>query len=308
MISKRSDDCKSCGGISTIISDFSNGNIVCKKCGTIFEERAIDETNENRNFSNEQSMQGGKESSRLGGVINSNLGEENYTVGLQSRNNNEINRIQHRNINNSNNSHQRTNKRVDEMCDTLSYSNKVKEKAKELISKVEEKKKLKGRNLDCVIAAVIYKVFKNLDMPKSLDEISNNFNLQKKSVSKCFNAIKNIINDSSDRKPVNIIGLVENFNEKLKVEKEMKNLSIEICDKVCKLGVIEGRNPVTIASACILIANNLLQKNLTKKNICEQTKTTENTLKKAYNQLVQFKDSIVPENYKDKINKFIIDE
>ena len=74
MISKRSDDCKTCGGISTIISDFTSGNIVCKKCGTIFEERAIDETNENRNFSNEQSMQGGKETSRLGGVINSNLG------------------------------------------------------------------------------------------------------------------------------------------------------------------------------------------------------------------------------------------
>ena len=246
MISKTSDDCKSCGGISTIISDFSNGNIVCKNCGTVFEERAIDESNESRNFSNEQSMQGGKESSRLGGVINSNLGDENFTVVMQSRNNNEITRIQHRNISNSNNTHQRTNKRVDEICATLRYNDIVKEKAKQLISKVEEKKKLKGRNLDCVIAAVIYKVFKNLDLPKSLDEISNSFKLQKKSVSKCFNAIKNIINDTPDIKPVNIIGLVKNFDQKLEVDKEMNNLSIDICEKVCKSGVIEGRNPLVV--------------------------------------------------------------
>jgi transcription initiation factor TFIIB len=308
MISKTSDDCKSCGGISTIISDFSNGNIVCKNCGTVFEERAIDESNESRNFSNEQSMQGGKESSRLGGVINSNLGDENFTVVMQSRNNNEITRIQHRNISNSNNTHQRTNKRVDEICATLRYNDIVKEKAKQLISKVEEKKKLKGRNLDCVIAAVIYKVFKNLDLPKSLDEISNSFKLQKKSVSKCFNAIKNIINDTPDIKPVNIIGLVKNFDQKLEVDKEMNNLSIDICEKVCKSGVIEGRNPVTIASACILIANNLLQKKYTKKDICEKTKTTENTLKKAYNQLFQYKENIIPEKYKDKINILILDE
>ena len=42
--------CTRCRAIDSYVTDFKSGEIVCKNCGLVLEERIIDDTYEKRNF------------------------------------------------------------------------------------------------------------------------------------------------------------------------------------------------------------------------------------------------------------------
>ena len=95
----------------------------------------------------------------------------------------------------------------------------------------------------------------------------------------------------------------KSLNDKLleKDNENLKKLSNEIADNVCKYELIAGRNPNTIAAPCILIGARLLELNIGKKLISKKVGTTENTITNAYSVLKDYFESIVPSEYKEKI-------
>ena len=181
----------------------------------------------------------------------------------------------------------------------------INDKMKDLLIKVENEKKLKGRSLDYIIASVIYVACRNGGIPRPLAEIAKSLDLDKKAVSKCFNSIKNIIIDNTDNQiSQNVAGLVGSYCNKMELPGNVKDVAVEISDLICKKEVIAGRNPSTIAAVCILIASKLTEFRLNKKDIAEKTTTTENTISNAYQELLKYKEHIIPDNLKDKIYLF----
>ena len=197
-------------------------------------------------------------------------------------------------------------KRADELSQKMNLDHLINDKMKELLIKVENEKKLKGRSLDYIIASVIYVACRNGGIPRPLAEIAKSLDLDKKAVSKCFNSIKNIIIDNTDNQiSQNVAGLVGSYCNKMDLPVNVKDVAVEISDLICKKEVIAGRNPSTIAAVCILIAFKLTEfKRLNKKDIAEKTTTTENTISNAYQELLKYKEHIIPENLKDKKDLF----
>ena len=74
---------------------------------------------------------------------------------------------------------------------------------------------------------------------------------------------------------------------------------------ICNKEVIAGRNPSTIAAVSILIASRLNELPLSKKDIADTTTTTENTISNAYQDLLKYREHIIPDRLKDKMNLFI---
>lgn len=94
----------------------------------------------------------------------------------------------------------------------------INEKIKELLIKVEEEKKMKGRGLDYIIASVIYVACRIGGIPLRLAEIAKSLDLDKKAVNKCFNSIKNIIIDNTDNQiSQNVAGLVGSYCNKMQL-------------------------------------------------------------------------------------------
>ena len=197
-------------------------------------------------------------------------------------------------------------KRADELSQKMNLDQLITVKMKELLIKVEKEKKLKGRSLDYIIASVIYVACRNGGIPRPLAEIAKSLDLDKKAVSKCFNSIKNIIIDNTDNQiSQNVAGLVGSYCNKMDLPVNVKDVAVEISDLICKKEVIAGRNPSTIAAVCILIASKLTEyRRLNKKDIAEKTTTTENTISNAYQELLKYKEHIIPENLKDKKDLF----
>ena len=302
MITHTIDNCKHCKAQNSIITDFSAGQVVCSSCGAVLEDRIIDETYEGRNFGSENQSSGGKDQTRVGGPLNAYADEVNLGITIAPKKHGDpYSNIRLRSSGSSNNSLQRIFKRADELAQKMDLKNSIVDKAKDLLAKVEKEKKLKGRSLDCIIASVIYVALRLRSAPRPLAEIANNLQLEKKTVNKCFNSIKNIIIENTDNQiSQNVSGLVNSYCNKMEQPTNLKKVATNIAELICKNEVIAGRNPSTIAAASILIGSKLLELKLSKKDIAEKTTTTENTISNAYQELLKYKAHIVPEYLKDK--------
>ena len=314
MITHTIDNCKYCNAQNSIITDFSAGQVVCSSCGAVLEDRIIDETYEGRNFGSENQGSGGKDQTRVGGPINAYTEEINGGVSIATKKNGTpLSNIRMRSSGSSNNSLQRIFKKADELAHKLDLKQCIVDKAKDLLALVEKQKKLKGRSLDCIIASVIYVACRLSNVPRPLPEIAKNLGLEKKTVNKCFNSIKHIIIENNDNQIAqNVSGLVNSYCNKLeeKLEKQEKRKSLkkdamEISEMICNKEVIAGRNPSTIAAVSILIASRLNELQLSKKDIADTTTTTENTISNAYQDLLKYREHIIPDRLKDKMNLFI---
>ena len=320
MITHTIDNCKYCKAQNSIITDFSAGQVVCSSCGAVLEDRIIDETYEGRNFGSANQGSGGKDQTRVGGPINAYTEEINAGVSIATKKNGTpLSNIRMRSSGSSNNSLQRIFKKADELAQKLELKKSIVDKAKDLLALVEKQKKLKGRSLDCIIASVIYVACRLTNVPRPLPEIAKNLGLEKKTVNKCFNSIKHIIIENNDNQIAqNVSGLVNSYcnklEEKLKKQekqenqekwKSLKKDAMEISEMICNKEVIAGRNPNTIAAVSILIASRLNELQLSKKDIADTTTTTENTISNAYQDLLKYREHIIPDRLKDKMYLFI---
>jgi transcription initiation factor TFIIB len=82
--------CTLCKSEDSIITDFTNGQIVCTNCGAVLDDRIIDETSEWRNFSSENPGSSNSNPNRVGGPINPYLDEINLSITISTKKRNGI--------------------------------------------------------------------------------------------------------------------------------------------------------------------------------------------------------------------------
>ena len=307
MITHTTNKCKNCGMEDSIVTNFNAGQVECKACGAVLEERIIDETYEGRNFGNENQTSG-KDQTRVGGPM-SRYTEDITPVNVVSKHNGDIStKMRHRSSGIKCSNITQINSKTDLLGSKLELSPATLGIAKDLLADLEQKDKLKGRSLESIIAAVFYFACRQEGIPRKLSQISKVLGLDQKTVNKSFNMIKGYVNKKDDDQITRTVsGLVrlccdiiqKELNDNKKVS-ELKKYSSEICELICKKEIIAGRNPSTIAAASVLIASKLLEMKIGKKDIANSTSTTENTISNAYNELIRFKDYIIPEELKNK--------
>jgi transcription initiation factor TFIIB len=299
------EKCLLCKAEDTIITVFSSGEVVCSECGAVLDERIIDETSEWRNFSSENPGSSSSDPNRVGGPINPYLDEINLNIMIATtKRNGVLSKWRNRSLGSGGKSLSRIFKRSEELAAKLDLPLAITEKSKDILATIEKHKKLKGRSLDCIIAAVFFQACRKCNAPRTLKDLVLSLQLEKKDVSRCFNSIKGIIaSPSENRISMNTLGLVQNYCNKLGIPNSIyKKVASEVAEEVCKKEIIAGRTPSTVASSAIYYALRLYNETkITKKEIAEQSKTTENTIHSAYLELVANKESITPAYLKDKL-------
>lgn len=308
MITHTTNKCTNCGAEDSIATNFRAGQVECEVCGAVLEDRIIDETYEGRNFGNENQTSG-KDQTRVGGPLNPYSEKSNLSVNFVSKQD-MPSKKRHR-LNGAESSHiKKIFQQADMFGDTLKLPTSTKNRAHNILDEVKSSGKLKGRNLKGIIAAVFYFACREESIPRKLNEISTELNLDSKLVSKCCNTIKKCL----VQKPEDLNNTVMNFimtccnklsrkyGGSIKNFVDLRKLSREICETICKKEIIAGRNPSTIAGASVLIASKLLEMQIGKKEIADESSTTENTILNAYNKLMNYKKHIIPEKYIEKIH------
>lgn len=303
MITQTYESCKFCSAKDSIITDFSRGQVACNACGAVLEDRIIDETYEGRNFGGENQSSSGRDQTRVGGPV-SPYSDLSMGVTIAAKRNNALNKMKQRSANSAGNNRMRIFKKTEEYGQKLELKNAIIEKAKDLLTVVEKNKKLKGRSTDYIIASVIYAACRSLKVPRALADISSKLGINKKILSKCFNSIKSVIFPQNEIEvKETIIGLVNSQCNVLFLEPNVTKCAKEITKIICEKEILAGKNPTTIVGCVILIACRLLGSKVEKKEISLASNATENTILHAYSQIMQYKNDIIPEQYKQFMDK-----
>ena len=302
------EKCYNCKAELSILTDFNSGQIACSNCGVVLDDRIIDESSEWRNFQGENFVGGNAGPNRVGGPINPYLNDNDLTTNIATNHHSgTLSRYKNRSLGSGNRSLIRGFRKLEDLAFKLDLHTSIIEKSKDTLKKIEESKKLKGRSIDAVLAAIFFYSCRQCNAPKTIKDIIYTLNLNKKEVSRCYNFIKKSIFTNNDVPIVNnTTGLVTNYCNKLEIPNSIKKAALDVAEEVCKLEIVAGRNPSSVATAAILFAVKLLDyTKIGKSEISDISKTTENTIISAYSKLLEYKADICPKyllNYIGRLN------
>ena len=303
MITTNTNICKLCNSENTIITDFSEGVIVCSNCGYVVEDKIIDETLEIRKFSNEN---GGtqEDNNRVGGPTNPYLnGLTLSTKILVKDRRNPLSRYSHRGFESGNRSIIRGLEKIDELGSKLELLLSITNKSKDIYKEIIENRSLRGRSLDGIIAAIFYHVCRQCNANRSIQDIVNKLKIDKKEFVRCFKTIEPYMIKGNHKGNIEIIcGLVTVFCNKLDYKGTFRSSCEEITRLVCEQELLAGKNPNTVAASCILYTSKLIKtEEVDRARLSEVSNMTLTTIHNALNEIIKKKDDITPIKYKHLI-------
>jgi len=256
--------CARCGK-NSILSDEVTGEQFCGKCGYVIDGKTQESGPEWRSFQKD----GGADPARTGApsslmihdmglstVINP-LNKDATGKPLSTTMKSTIERL--RTWDSRSQAHAPADRNLrqalnemDKLKDKLALTDAVIEKAAYIYRKAMEKKLVRGRSIQGLVAACLYASCRNTETPRTLDDIAKGINIRRKDVARCYRLIfrelelKMPVVDPV--KGVSRIASIAGLSEK------SKRKAIAILNQAKNLGIVAGKDPMGIAAAALYLA------------------------------------------------------
>ena len=256
--------CPSCGN-KKIVTDQNTGELFCGKCGIVITDKIVDASAEWRSFSNE----GGTDPTRTGaptsltmhdrglstiiGTVNKDASGKPLSTSMKST----IERLRTWDSRSQTNSSADRNLRqalneMNKLKDKLSLSDTVIQKSAYIYRKALEKKLVRGRSIQGLVAACLYAACRNTETPRTLQDISNGMNVRKKDIARCYRLI---FRELELKMPVvDPIKGVSRIASIAELGEKTKRKAIEILNQAKDSGIVAGKDPMGIAAASLYLA------------------------------------------------------
>ena len=255
--------CPSCGG-KKIVSDQDTGELFCGKCGFVITDKITDTGAEWRSFANDESNRartGAGTSltmhdmglSTVIGAANKDATGKPLSASVKSS----IERLRTWDSRSQAHSSADRNLRqaLNEMAklkDKLALTNAVIEKAAYIYRKAMERKLVRGRSIQGLVAACLYASCRTTETPRTLDDIANGINIKRKDVARCYRLIYRELELKmpvvDPVKGVSRIASIAGLGEKT------KRKAISILNEAKRTYITAGKDPMGIAAAALYLA------------------------------------------------------
>ncbi len=283
-----SPKCPSCLNVK-IITDQNTGELCCSKCGLVLTDKITDTGAEWRSFSSDE---GNKARTGAGTSIRMHDMGLSTVIGAANKDStgkplsasvkNSIERLRTWDSRSQANSSADRNLRqalneMDKLKDKLALSDAVIEKAAYIYRKAMERKLVRGRSIQGLVAACLYASCRNTETPRTLDDISQGMNIRRKDVARCYRLLfrelelKMPVVDPV--KGISRIASIAGLSEKC------KRNAIIMLNKAKKLGAVAGKDPMGIAAAALYLSCISIGESKSQKEISQASGVTEVTIR-----------------------------
>jgi transcription initiation factor TFIIB len=291
--------CEGCQAENTIILDYENGEKVCSKCGMVKEDIIISNKYKKRTFQDDEGdnqIQRVSQPTKPGNEQGTNLiirenGETRYIRGYSK-----YGKIE------------RNFWKIENLLSSVGISKNTIEDVKILYDKVNKNMNMQGRNINHIIIGIYYYAIRKQKQAKTLREVTKIFqsyfpDLKERIVKKAFNSIKRYIAEANDENEFNDMekNYIETFINGDTEKYNNKKLAYQIIENINKSGLLEGKNPKTIAGLSLLISYKLLSDNFTDIEEFYKMFSNKATLNKSYVLIKDSLNEIIPQEYKNII-------
>jgi len=255
--------CPSCGD-KKIVTDQNTGEMFCGKCGLVVTDKISDTGAEWRSFANDDTSR-----TRVGAGTSLTMHDMGLStiIGTQNKDStgkpltssmkSSIERLRTWDSRTQAHSSAERNLRhalneMDKLKDKLALTDAVIEKAAYIYRKAMEKKLVRGRSIQGLVAACLYASCRNTETPRTLDDIAKGINIRRKDVARCYRLI---FRELELKMPVvDPVKGVSRIASIAKLTEKSKRRAIEILEKAKNLGIVAGKDPMGIAAAALYLA------------------------------------------------------
>jgi len=289
--------CPECGS-SRLMRDYECGELVCMKCGFVIAAKMADRGPEWRAFDGEQRAKRARAGAPLTYTIHDKglstvidwHDRDIYGKSLSPGQKAQVYRLRkwQRRIRVSDATERNLAfalSEITKIATNLNLPKNILETASVIYRKAVKERLIRGRSIQGVTAAAIYLSCRQCGLARTLEEIAQASNVNKKEVGRSYRfLIKELEYNIPPLKPSQYI---TKFSNQLTMQGKVEEIAHKILAAAKELKLTSGRGPTGIAAAASYVASVLTGERKTQREIAEIAQVTEVTIRNRYKELVE---------------------
>lgn len=281
----------------SLITDIHSGEVCCSTCGEVLDERIIDRSSETRSFTKEEyiskTRNGSPSKISMFDMGNSSAISKSNTDAsgnsLSARNKSHFSRIRLWDSRSKKSSKERSLVNaftlLDSFTNKLALPENVKEQSAYIYRKAVDKKIIRGSSVRATMAGAVYAACKQSGIPRTLDEVSNTANINRKTLSRAYRRlIRKLDLDVSSIK----IDYISKVANSAKVGEKIRRISSNILEDAKKKDVHVGKNPIGLAAASVYLSSIGNGKDISMASLSRKSNISTVTIRKLVRMLKPF--------------------
>mgnify|MGYP001200109248 FL=1 len=288
--------CEICGGEKFDFEE-SKGEYSCHDCGCVYNDIAIDEGPDWRNYDD-----GNGDGDRTGMPSTQLLHDKGLTtdIGWQDKDyagaslSSEMRKVfrrirrQHQRTRISNSTERNLAVALGELqrlASQMTLPKNVREEAAFIYRKAVENKLVRGRSIEGVVAASLYSACRMQRIPRTLDEVGKHSRTGRKEIGRTFRAIAREL--MLNVTPASPTDYVPRFCAILELPTTVESYAKDILVKAEEIDLTAGRGPTGIAAASVYLAGIIKGYEKTQREVSDAAGVTEVTIRNRYKEICE---------------------
>ncbi len=276
--------CPECGS-DMIVEDSQRGETICGTCGLVIDESIIDHERERRAFTMEEK----NKRERTGSPISVLMPDMGLSTIIDK--NVKMSERMRRAVKwNTRMSWSKRNMliattEIKRLGANLGLPLRVKEMSAKIYKNAFEKKLLRGRSIKSMVAATIYYACRKEQVPRTLQEVIEETNLEARDVRRCYRTLLRELKLKAPSLDPRL--LIPKFISELNLSGEVEKETMKLLQQYISHNRIGGKDPKGLCAAAVYVASQLKNENRSQSLIAKTVGVTEVTLRSRYKELIK---------------------
>ena len=283
--------CPECEGINLILNK-DRGEVICKDCGLVIEEKMIDFGQEWRELDHEEAEKRRRTGAPMTYTkydrgLGTSVGQESDVYRLGSKERNRFLRLRKWQYRISTAIERNLKLALAELKRVASYlklPKAVEEEASRIYTMAVQRGLVRGRSMESVVAGALYAACRRHEVPRTLDELSEASGIDKKEIGRTYRFVTREL--GMRILPSNPVDYIPRFASALRLSAETQSRAVDILQDAQDVELTSGRGPTGIAAASLYVAALINDEKRTQREVADVAGVTEVTIRNRYKELL----------------------
>jgi len=284
--------CPECGSLNLFFNR-DKGEIICRDCGLVVEEKMVDFGQEWQESEPEQAAKKRRTGAPMTYTqfdrgLGTEIGQRDDLYSLNETSRNKFKRLrkwQYRISTAIERNLKLALAELKRMASYLKLPQSVEEEAARIYTLAVQRGLVRGRSMESVVSGSLYAACRRHEVPRTLDELSEASNIDKKEVGRTYRFVTREL--SLTILPSNPIDYIARFSSSLELNPETQSKAIKILEKAQKQELTSGRGPAGIAAAALYVSALINGEKRTQREVADVAGVTEVTIRNRYKELLE---------------------
>ena len=284
--------CPECGSINLILNK-ERGEVICRDCGLVIEEKMVDFSQEWREFDSEQAEKMRRTGAPATWVkfdrgLGTDIGQKQDIYKLDSKDRNKFIRLRKWQYRVSTAIERNLKLALAELRRVSSYlklPQSVEEEAARTYTMAVQRGLVRGRSMESVVAGALYAACRRHEVPRTLDELSEASGIDKKEIGRTYRFVTRELGIRI--MPSNPVDYIPRFASALKLTPDTQSRAVDILKDAQRNELTSGRGPTGIAAASLYVAALINNEKKTQREVADVAGVTEVTIRNRYKELLR---------------------